>query len=326
MVKPIEEFVGILKGRREKGLSLQKVEIEGNHQTAFPRTAVKSVAWLSTLLSHVPKSSEDLSFFDIPQINRPFISAAPEDKKDSIRVGKLGVDGGNKEMILQLAQEIPNHPYGYFDSFLIYHKDRLLFESYYSRGRKNAPHPQASATKAYTSLALGRAIQMGYLTMDDLDKPLMDFLEELDPSKFVEGAELVTLHKALTMSTGIRISKEQREAYEKDPSLIKGQKQVQAMLEHSEPITPDSQEFVYGTGPGLVMQVLNAVVPGSAEDFIKTELLDKLGVTNYEWQTSPSGLPEAGWRTSMTSRDMVKWGILARNNGKWQGEQLISEA
>lgn len=325
MVEPIGEFVKLLKGRRDKGLSLQKVEVEGDHQTAFPLTAIKSVAWLATLLNDVSKSTDGLSFFDVPQMNKAFISTVPEERSDSIPTGELGVDGGDKEIILALTEDIQDHSYGYFDSFLIYHKDKLVFESYYSRGRINAPHPQASATKAYTSLALGRAIQMGYLSMDDLNKPLMSFFKELDPSKFVKGAELVTLHKALTMSTGIRISEEKRDEFEKNPDLIKGQKQVQTMLEHSAPITTDSQQFLYGTGPNLVMQVLNTVVPGSAKEFIETELLDKLGITNYEWQTSPSGLPEAGWRTSMTSRDMIKWGMLTQNKGEWNGEQLISE-
>ena len=74
------------------------------------------------------------------------------------------------------------------------------------------------------------------------------------------------------------------------------------------------------------MQVIDAVVPGTAKDFIKTELLDKLGITNYIWQNAASGLPEAGWRVSMTSRDMLKWGMLVNNKGKWNGEQLIPEA
>ena len=228
-------------------------------------------------------------------------------------------------MILKLAQEIADHKHGRFDSFLIAHKGKLLFESYYARGRIDLPHPQASATKAYTCLALGRAIQLGYLSMDDLDKPLVNFLKELNPTKFVEGAELITLHKALTMSTGIRITDEQWAAFEKDSSQLKGQKHVQAILEHSAPITAASQRFLYGTGPDLVMQVIEAAVPGSAKDFIKTELLDKMGITNYKWRTAPSGLPEAGWRTSMTSRDMLKWGTLVMNKGKWKGEQLIPE-
>ncbi len=175
-------------------------------------------------------------------------------------------------------------------------------------------------------MALGRAIQLGYLTMADLDKPLISFLKELDPSKFVEGAELITLKNALTMTTGVRISREQWDAFEKEPGQIRGQKRVQAILEHTEPITPASQTFLYGTGPGLIMQVIEVVVPGSAEDFIKKELLDKMDITNYRWPAAPSGLPQSGWRTSMTSRDMLKWGILSANKGKWNGEQLISKA
>ncbi|WP_425237081.1 serine hydrolase domain-containing protein [Ulvibacterium sp.] len=278
------------------------------------------------LAPEATSAQAELPFRDIPVLEEAFIDIAPDDRKDGIPVGELGIDGGNKAMILKLAQEIADRKHGNFDSFLIFHQDKLLFESYYARGRVNLPHPQASATKAYTSLLLGRAIQLGYLTMADLDKSLVSFLKDLDPTKFVEGAELITLHKALTMSTGIRIAEKQWEEFEKNPDQIKGQKQVQAMLEHSAPITPASQNFLYGTGPGLVMQVLNAVVPGSAKDFIKNELLDKMGITNYSWLTQPSGLPEAGWRTSITSRDMVKWGILTTNRGKWNGEQLVPEA
>jgi len=268
-----------------------------------------------------------LSLRDMPYLSKAFIDATPTDRKDGIPVGKLGIDGGNKAMIVKLAQEIADNKHDRFDSLLIAHKGKLVFESYYLKGRINLPHPQASATKAYTSLALGRAIQLGYLTMADLDKPLVSFLKDLDPTKFVEGVEKITLHKALTMRGGLRISNEQREELEKNPSQLKGQGQVQALLEHSAPITLESQSFSYGNfNPPLVMQVIDAVVPGTAKDFIKNELLDKMGITNYRWRTAVSGLPEAGWRVSMTSRAMVKWGTLVINKGKWQGEQLIPAA
>jgi len=81
------------------------------------------------------------------------------------------------------------------------------------------PHGQASAVKGYTSLILGRAIQMGYLTMDDLDKPLMYFLKNLDAKKFVKGAEKITLHKALTMHGGLTIDREKWKAIENDSVL-----------------------------------------------------------------------------------------------------------
>ncbi len=268
-----------------------------------------------------------LSFRDIPYLKEAFISAAPTDRKDGILVGELGTDGGNKTMILELAQDIAEGKFGNFDSFLITHKGKLLFESYYRRGRINLLHPQASATKSYTCLALGRAIQLGYLTMADLDKPLVSFLQDLDPTKFIAGVEKITLHQALTMQGGLRISEEQREGFEKNPSALKGQGQVQALLEYSAPITSASQNFSYGNfNPVLVMQVIEAVVPGTAKEFIQKELLDKMGISSYDWWTAISGLPTGGGGSSMTSRHMVKWGILVTNKGKWNGEQLVPAA
>ncbi len=324
---PIEDFIKVLNSRRDDGLAVQKVVIEGTHQSAFPMTAVRSVAWLSNIMNHVSTDTTERPLWETPQLNKAFINPIPEDRKDSLVVGELGVDGGDKEKILTLAQEIAEHKHGRFDSFLISHKGKLIFESYYARGRVNLPHGQASATKAYTGLLLGRAIQLGYLTMNDLDRPLTYFLKELDPTKFVAGAEKITLNHALTMRSGIRISEEQREKMNKNPDRLKGQGNVQALLEHSAPITAASQVFKYGGGPDLVMQVIEAVVPGTAKEFIKNELLDKLGITTYSWSINgDTGLPEAGWRTKFTTRDMVKLGQLAVNKGKWNGEQLIPEA
>ncbi len=276
---------------------------------------------------HAPEATAaeaELSFRDIPLLEKAFIDKTPADRKGSIPVGELGVDAGEKANIIKLAEEIGANEHGNYDSLLIAHKDKLLFESYYLRGRINLAHGQASATKAYTSLVLGRAIQLGYLTMADLDKPLVSFLKDLDPTKFVEGTEKITLHKALTMHGGLSVSDDQWEELQENPDVLKGQGFVQALLEHSGPITAESQVYNYGNfNPMLVMSVIDAVVPGTAEDFIKNEILDKLGITNYDWQNHISGLPEAGWRVSMTSRDMLKWGSVVLNKGKWNGEQLI---
>ncbi len=267
-----------------------------------------------------------MSFRDVEYLDQAFIDAAPAERNDGLVVGELGADSGDKEMIVKLAQELAETKEGKLDSLLIAHKGKFLFESYFLRGRINLPHPQASATKAYTSFAIGRAIQLGYLTMADLDKPIISFFKDLDSTKFVEGVEKITLHQALTMRSGIRISKEKRDQVLKDRALLKGQGQVQAYLEHSAPITLESQSFKYQNDPSLVMQVIEAVVPGTAKEFIEKELLVKLGIENYKWREDVSGLPSAGSGSSMTSRDMLKWGFLAANKGKWKGEQLVPKA
>lgn len=283
----------------------------------------------SSFAQQAPKASTveaQSSYRNIPVLKKAFISPTPAHRNDGLAVGKLNLQDDKQARILKLAQEIGNNVHGKYDGLIVSHKDKLVLESYYRRGRINLPHQQASVTKGYTALALGRAIQLGYLTMADLDKPLIGFLKDLDPKKLVKGAEKITLHKAMTMRSGVRLSLDQRKALVKKPQQLKGQELIQAWLSLSKPITAKSQTYSYGLDPDLVMQVIEAVVPGSAQDFIKKELLNKMGISNYHWKRGISGISEARQNAYMTLRNMVKWGRLILNQGKWNGEQLVPAA
>jgi CubicO group peptidase (beta-lactamase class C family) len=263
-------------------------------------------------------------FTDISLLENAYTNAQPEDLKDGIQVGELDADGIDSVIIDQLAKNIAAGKHGDIDSLLIAHKNKLVFESYYRRGRIDLQHPQSSAGKVYVSLALGRAIQLGYLSMSDLDRPLLDFFPTLDRSKLSKGAELVTLRHAMTMRSGIRIKEEQWSDLNKTPEALAGQGLIQTYLELSAPITMQSQTFNYQNDPMLVMQVIDAVVPNSAKTFLRRELLDKLDIAKYAWRPDEdSGLPGSA---TMTSRAMLKFGLLVQNNGMWQGEQLIPKA
>lgn len=279
------------------------------------------------VIPSVPVDENGPSFPGIPVLERPVVDTQPADRKDGLVTGELGVDGGQKAVIVELAQEIADGQHGKIDSLLIVHKGKLLFESYYRRGRVNLTHPQASATKSYTSFALGRAIQLGYLTMEDLNKPLISFFNTLDQRNFVDGVDTMTLHKVLSMRSGVRISDQQKDEFENNPSQIQGQRLVQNLLQKSAPISEENTEFSYGNySSDLTMQVINAVVPGTAEDFIRHQLFGEMGITAYSWQSGMSGLPAGGWKSSISSRAMAKFGIVAANNGRWKGKQLIAKA
>jgi len=220
----------------------------------------------------------------IPYLEEAYINLQPTDLKDGIPIGVLGADGGNKDLILAFAREVAadkdKNRKDKTDSLLISHKGKLILESYYRRGRQNLPHFQMSITKAYTAFALGRAMQLGYLTMEDLNKPVVDFLENLDRSRLVKGADKVTLAEALTMRSGVRLIKEKMQKYKDHLELLDGQKQIEAYFEASEPIPPAPREFRYqAADPAMIMQVLEAAVPGSAEDFIRKELM-------YEYESN----------------------------------------
>ena len=259
----------------------------------------------------------------LPDLGKPYLSTAPADLKDGIAVGKLA----NSEAVLKFADEIARGEHGDVDSLLIAHRGQLLFESYFRRGRINYPHFQMSITKSYTAMAIGRAIQLGHLTMADLDKPVVGFLKQLDRSKFVPGAEAITLAEAMNMRSGVRLGDGKATLLTQRPDVLKGQGQIQAYLEHSAPIPSAPREFKYQEAdPSMTMQVLEAMVPGGARSFIEKEVLGKLGITNFNWENDVSGLPKAAAGSSVRSRDMVKWGLLLMNGGAWNGEQLIPKA
>ena len=276
-------------------------------------------------------NAEDVSYaleHKLPYLARPFIDTSPEDRSDGIPVGELGRDGGDKDRILKYARELASLSFdpkvGNTDSLLISYRGRLVFESYFRRGRINYPHYQMSITKSYTAMAVGRAIQLGHLSMEDLDKPVVSFLNDLKLNDLVEGADQITLHEAMHMASGIRLAPEKVDILRKTPERLKGQGQIQAYLQHSEPISAAPRDFKYqASDPAIAMQVLEAVVSGSAADFIRDELLGRMGIRNYQWQTDVSGLPKSAAGASVRSRDMLKIGLLVLNDGKWQGKQLI---
>lgn len=275
-------------------------------------------------------NAEDVSYAleaKLPDLEEPFIDTSPADRQDGIAVGKLGVDGGDRDKILKFAEEITASRHGEIDSLLLYHKGKLLFESYYRRGRINYPHYQMSITKSYTAMAIGRAIQLGNLTMDDLDKPVVGFLNDLDQSKLAAGATSITLAEAMNMRSGIRLARDKVNELRRASESLKGQGQIQAYLQNTAPIPKHPREFKYqGSDPSMTMQVLETAVPGAAREFIKTELVGKMGITNFAWQDDVSGLPKSAAGSSMRSRDMIKWGMLVINGGKWNGEQLVPKA
>ncbi len=181
-----------------------------------------------------------------------------------------------------------------------------------------------SITKSYTALAIGRAMQLGYLSMADLNRPVVSFFKDINQENLAKGTKEITLHQAMHMNSGIRIDKNKAKQALQRPENFKGQGQVQLYLELSQAISNNSKKFKYqASDPTLAMQVLEAVVPGSAETFIKTELLGKMAINNYAWQQDLSGLPKAAAGASLRSRDMLKMGMLVMQKGKWKNQQLI---
>ena len=266
----------------------------------------------------------------LPDLDKPYISSAPEDKKDGLVVGKLGIDGGDANAVQKFAEELAatakDEKEGNTDSLLICYKGKLIFEAYFRRGRANFPHYQMSITKSYTALTVGRAMQLGLVKMEDLDKPVIGFFKNLDTSKLAPGSDSITLAQAMQMTSGIRFPKENIAQFTKDRNALQGQGEIQTYMQNSAPIPPAPREFKYQeSDPAIAMQVVDAVAPGGAQEFILKEILTPLNIKQYQWEAGISGQPKSAAGSAFLSRDMIKFGSLIMNKGKWEGQQLIPE-
>lgn len=268
-----------------------------------------------------PKEQSNKEQSKLPDLPAPYVSTSPEDLGDGLQVGTLDLPG-SKEAVKALLADDKEGKYSNLDSILIWKDGKLLFEMYNRRGRVNGPHYTMSITKTLTSVTLARAIQVGLLKMEDLDKPIIDFMPEIDRSKIQSGVDTITIRDALFMKSGLRFT--QKHIGRVLGSKYSKQAFFQKLFENTTPITAESKEYKYsGEDPAMILMILDIKAKGTIQEFIAEEVAGKVGAT-YNWGDQPFGMPGSGAGSSFTSRDLMKFGTAVIQGGKFNGEQFLS--
>ena len=258
----------------------------------------------------------------LPNLAEPYVSTSPEDLADGLQAGKLELPG-TQEAVSALMEDDKAGKYNNLESILLWKDGKLIFEYYNRHGRVDGPHYLMSITKTMTSVTLARAMQLGLMSMDDLDKPVISFMPEIDRTKIKPGVDTITLRDALMMKSGLRWEGKDNKLESVGESNPK-QKYFQFLFENTAPVAPQAKEYKYtGTDPSMIMMILDIKTNGKVQDFIKTELAEKFGLS-YTWEDQGCGIPKCGAGASFTSRSLIKIGSSILQGGKYNGEQLLS--
>jgi CubicO group peptidase (beta-lactamase class C family) len=263
---------------------------------------------------------------ELPELSKAYVSTSPRDLGDGLKVGTLDVPGA-REAVASLVADDKAGKYQNLDSLLLWKDGKLIFEMYNRGGRVDAPHYAMSITKTLTSVTLARAIEVGLLSMEDLDKPIISFMPEIDRAKIQPGVEAITMRDALLMKSGLRFK-------EKNLHLTLGadnqrQQYFQKLFQLTEPVTAENKEYKYmGTDPSMIMMIIDIKAQGvkdygTAQQFIAEELAGKFGAI-YNWDDQGCGIPKCGAGSNFTSRSLLKIGTSIIGDGKYNGEQLLS--
>ena len=266
---------------------------------------------------------------------------APVQLDDGIQTGHLDDANLDTNLINQLlVKTVQPGAAGYTElhSLLIYKDGHLVVEEYYEGnndyidfeggilrktgtpsqiqwGRTNR-HYLASVNKSLTATVAGIAFdQFGYTPTNHI-APLL-------PSKAAYFSDAnkaaVTLHDMLTMQLGFIWD----EWGSNDLTLLWQSTDFTDFLLSRNNNGPQSAWVYNSASPNMLLRGLDNMVPGSIRDWAHTNFYSKLGITDYDWQSQPDGLPEGAARMHMRPRDMLKVGITYLDNGVWDGTQVI---
>ena len=227
-----------------------------------------------------------------------------------------------------LIAELEAGDYEEIHSLLIWHDGQLLVEEYFRGYDQERPHELYSVTKSITSAGIGIAIEEG--AIDGVNEPLTTLMpqyrnvleQEADKSR-------LTLENVLTMSSGFEWD-ESSTIYGSSENSVTQLTRSTDWLEYvlSQPLAADpGTTFTYNSGNTMLLGgILSAQTGDTAERYIAERLFTPLGIETWRWETGRPNITNTGWGLHLTPREMLAFGRLYLNDGRWENQQLVPAA
>ncbi len=238
----------------------------------------------------------------------------------------------------KMTAKIENQEFPNLHSVLIVKDGHLFYEEYFTGQDYNygedlgivqhsdtTLHDVRSISKSVISACVGIAIKNGYL--ENVDQKISAFFPEYDSIFTGKKAEW-TLFDFLTMTTGLDWKEDipYSDPENDELQMYYAENPVEYVLSKAV-VDYIGTAFNYCGG---ATQVLAKIVEKSSGtpilEFVRIHLFEPLGIDHFEWNEYPgSGEIGAASGLRITSRDLLKIGMLYRNKGQWNGEHLLPE-
>ncbi|WP_297576154.1 serine hydrolase [uncultured Deefgea sp.] len=241
-----------------------------------------------------------------PQMPEPafaqFKTATPE---------SVGLDSAQLTKMLNYLQT----PGFDMESIIIARHGKVVLEAYVAPFHADIPHQVNSVTKSFMATLIGMLINDGKLKLTDTVADILPQYADLP------NAKLITVEQLLGMKSGLLWNEWRGDDF---GELKKQADVVKFVLNRSiEPYKVNS--FNYNSGGSDLLGVLGEAALGSSlADYAEQRLFKPLGITKTRWvNLDQQGHIGGGRGLYITPRDMLKLGELYRQNGQWQGQQII---
>ena len=256
--------------------------------------------------------------------NHTIPTAAPEDA------------GLQSQVLKELTDSIKSGFYPNRHSLLIFKDGKLVLEEYFSGKDQNwgtdlgivhhgdtVLHDMRSVSKSIVSACIGIAISQGKIK--HVDQPVFDFFDDYEEYNN-EGREKLTIKHLLTMTSGLKWNEEvpYDNPENSEIQMINSGDGIGFVLSRELENEPGTTWKYNGGTTELLADIIQRVSGKNIHEFAKEFLFKPIGIVRSQWTISPStNSPAAASGLRLTSRDMLKFGILYHDEGQWAGKQIL---
>jgi CubicO group peptidase (beta-lactamase class C family) len=167
---------------------------------------------------------------------------------------------------------------------------------------------------ALVGIALDRELIPG------LQTPVSSFFSDLMSADGDARKKAITIEDLLTMRSGLETTSNRNYG-----SWVASSNWIRYALE--QPIVRDpGARMIYSTGNTHLLSAILTQVSGNTWKFADEALAEPLGFDLPRWPTDPQGIYFGGNDMELTPRQMLAFGNLYLNGGRFADKQVISEA
>jgi len=255
---------------------------------------------------------------------------------DGWTVGNAGSQGMSVQQLEDMMAAIGHGEFPIIDSIAIASQGTLVFnetvrtqldfaDGWVANGDLSM-HVQMSASKSIASILVGIAIDLG--DIGGVDVPYLSLFDYPGYENWDDRKNQITLEHVLTMRLGLQWDEWNPSYSDPNNALIQFRNQnhdySKGLLDLPMDADPGSS-YAYNTMATVSLgQAVQNQGPLTYADFLNTYLFDPLRITQIRWVETPTGLPDLGGGLFLRTRDMAKVGQLYMDDGRWNGQQIVS--
>ncbi len=176
-----------------------------------------------------------------------------------------------------------------------------------------------SASKSFTSAAVGIAVREGLLS---LDEKLVDAFSEDLPEKVSDYLSMATVRDLLTMCLG----QERPYLMGEDRPYYPNPDWVKSALAQPFSDRPGTKFLYNNVGPYLAGILVQRRAGCDLVHYLMPRLFTPMGIQLPTWENDPMGYTFGAGGLFLTLDELHKFGCLYLNEGRWNGRQLVPES